>query len=365
MMRGTTGPTRWKPRTGHRRHLLALRRPHHPDARAAQAQGGARRDGHRAEGAEEAGRRTPGLMRIVLFTGKGGVGTVDPGRGGRRPLRAGRTAHAAAVPAGRRRCRGWTTSRAWTSSAWTRRRRSSGSGRRPAGAVGAVVPQLTLPPESSVVPLPGHRRPRAVRRARARRGRPRRAGRRAAGVDVRAGGAARRRCAGGSTSCCRRGCGRWAPSGPPPSRAGAAKRGPVDAALAAVPVVEELLARDRLTGAHHRLPGRRAAAHDRRRAARTAVTDARAARPAPPARVLARVLPAGRRGGVGDPPRRRAGRRRWPALAEVAPVHRVPEHAVPPDDVGALAGLLQDFEPAVSAPRPRRQTPSARTARGS
>ena len=44
---------------------------------------------------------------------------------------------------------------------------------------------------------------------------------------------------------------------------GAAKRGPIDAALAAVPLVEQLLARDRLAGPTTRLPGGRAAAHDR------------------------------------------------------------------------------------------------------
>jgi arsenite-transporting ATPase len=45
-------------------------------------------------------------------------------------------------------------------------------------------------------------------------------------------------------------------------------------------------------------------------------------------------------------------------LAAVAPVHRVPEHAVAPGDVDAVAGLLDDFEPPVApdlgAPAPQR-----------
>ena len=61
------------PRRGHRRDLPARGRPHHPHARHAQAQGGEGHRRHRAPGAEEA-RRGLTPVRIVLFTGKGGVG---------------------------------------------------------------------------------------------------------------------------------------------------------------------------------------------------------------------------------------------------------------------------------------------------
>ena len=268
-------------------------------------------------------------MRTLLLTGPGGAGTstlaaaaaVRSARAGRRTLLLSRQP-AAGAGAGRRR-------RARASSASTRRRRSSGCGASAAGAVGAVVPHLTLPPESSVVPMPGTGRPRALRRARARRGRPRRPGRRTARVDGRAGRAALGAALVARPAACRRACGRSVPCAPPPSPTGAARRGPIDAALAAVPVVEELLARDRLDRAHDASawsPSPRRAAVPALRAAVTTLalhglTTGARAHPGAAAR---------RRGGVGSPSVRRAGRRPDRGWPRSRPVHRVPEHARPP-----------------------------------
>ena len=84
-----------------RGHLPARRRPEHPDDRHAQAQG---REGHHRHGAEgsQAARRVAGLsvpaarvVRVLLFTGKGGVGKTTTAaaatavRRGRRPADAG------------------------------------------------------------------------------------------------------------------------------------------------------------------------------------------------------------------------------------------------------------------------------------
>jgi arsenite/tail-anchored protein-transporting ATPase len=131
---------------------------------------------------------------------------------------------------------------------------------------------------------------------------------------------------------------------------GAVRRAPVDAGLAAIPVLEGLLARDRLGGAGDTtvclvaLPA--GAAVSRLRSAVTTL----ALHGLRPAAVLARVLPvdglgewAARRGAEQDATLR--------ALWEVAPVHRLAELAVAPGDVEALAGLLDGFQPAPSVPR--------------
>jgi arsenite-transporting ATPase len=125
--------------------------------------------------------------------------------------------------------------------------------------------------------------------------------------------------------------------------AGTARRGALDAALDAVPALEALLNADRLAG-----PGTTAVclvAHPRRgtdrrlRATATALGlhDLRASA------VLARVLPAD---APGEWWSRRAAEQddALAALAEVAPVHRVPELAVAPDDVDQLAALLDGLE---------------------
>ena len=71
-----------------------------------------------------------------------------------------------------------------------------------------------------MVPLPGTAELALFAELGAGRRRPRRPGRRPAGGDGRARRPARRRCAGGSTSSCRRACGRWAPSARRRSRPG-------------------------------------------------------------------------------------------------------------------------------------------------
>jgi arsenite-transporting ATPase len=121
---------------------------------------------------------------------------------------------------------------------------------------------------------------------------------------------------------------------------GAAKRGPIDAALAAVPLVEQLLARDRLTG-----PTTVCLVTEPRRttvpALRTAVTTL-ALHGLATGALLTRVLPLD---GAGEWATRRAAEQDavLGGLAEIAPVHRVPEHAVPPADADDLAGLLEGF----------------------
>jgi arsenite-transporting ATPase len=139
---------------------------------------------------------------------------------------------------------------------------------------------------------------------------------------------------------------------------GAVRRGPVDAGLSAIPVLEDLLARDRLAAADDTavclvaLPA--VAAVPRLRSAVTTMT----LHGLRPAAVLARVLPvdgpgewAARRGADQDAALR--------ALTEVAPVRRLPELAVSPGDVEALASLLDGFEPAPAAP-PRAPGPERR-----
>jgi arsenite-transporting ATPase len=121
---------------------------------------------------------------------------------------------------------------------------------------------------------------------------------------------------------------------------GAAKRGPIDAALAAVPLIEQLLARDRLTA-----PTTVCLVAEPRRTTdplvRTSVTTL-ALHGLTVGSVLTRVLPLG---GDGEWSARRSAEQDdvLTALAGVAPLHRVPEHAVPPADVDDLAALLEGF----------------------
>jgi arsenite-transporting ATPase len=126
---------------------------------------------------------------------------------------------------------------------------------------------------------------------------------------------------------------------------GAVRRGPLDAALAAVPVLEGLLARDRLAASADiavclvALPAGGAVARLRSAAATLALHGLR------PAAVLARVLPLD---GPGEWAARRGAEQdaALTAFAEVATVRRLPELAVAPVDVDTLAGLLDGFEPA-------------------
>jgi arsenite-transporting ATPase len=208
-----------------------------------------------------------------------------------------------------------------------------------AGAVGAVVPHLTLPPESSVVPIPGTA-DLAVFAELARA--------EADLVVLDAGPLESMSALVALPSALRWWLDQLLPPGMRALGAvrtaavatGAAKRGPIDAALAAVPLVEQLLARDRLTG-----PTTVCLVAEPRRATvplvRTAVTTL-ALHGLTTGALLTRVLPLD---GDGEWAARRAAEQDdvLTGLADVAPVHRVPEHAVPPVDVDDLAALLEGF----------------------
>jgi arsenite-transporting ATPase len=133
---------------------------------------------------------------------------------------------------------------------------------------------------------------------------------------------------------------------------GVVPRGPVDAALAVVPVVEGLLSRDRLadpsgtTVCLVALPRASSVPALRTAATTLGLHGLRAGA------VLSRVLPLD---GAGEWASRRAAEQDevLAALAEVAPVHAVPESALAPEDVDGLVGLLDGFEPpAPSSPAP-------------
>jgi arsenite/tail-anchored protein-transporting ATPase len=282
-------------------------------------------------------------VRTLLFTGPGGAGTttlaasaaVRAARAGRRTVLLSRqtapVAGLGAVP-GLRVVR--VDAQAALERLWG----------AVLGGVGNTIPQLTLPPASSVVPLPGTDELALFAEL---------AWADAELVVVDAGpvDSASRLVALPATL-------RWwlDQAMPPAVRAlaavrgaalasGSAPRGPLDAALDAVPAVEALLAHDRLASAGGTavclvaLP-RRASAPALRSAATTLGLHGLRA-----AAVLARVGPAdgadewhARRGAEQDAA--------LTALDELAPVHRVPENAVTPEDVEQLAALLQGFDPA-------------------
>jgi arsenite-transporting ATPase len=280
-------------------------------------------------------------VRTLLFTGPGGAGTtslaaaaaVRAARAGRRTVLLSRQAP---PPAGLDAVPGLSVvvvdEQAGLERLW----------QDTVHALGAVVPELTMPPSSSVLPLPGTA-DLAVFVALA--------GAEADVVVVDAGPleAAAPLLALPTTL-------RWWLDQllPPGVRAlgavrtsavasGFARRGPVDAALAAVPVVEGLLARDRLadpadTAVCLVAPARRDAP-DRIRAAATvlALHGLRASA------VLARTLPTE---GSGSWWAARAAEQEaaLAGLGDVAPVHVVSETATSPEGAEALAALLDGFE---------------------
>jgi arsenite-transporting ATPase len=212
-----------------------------------------------------------------------------------------------------------------------------------ADAVGAVLPQLTLPPASSVVPVPGAAELALFAElARAE----------ADLVVVDAGPVDFAAALVALPSALRWWLGQLLPPGvralgavrTAAVAAGAMQRGPVDVALAAVPAIEGLLAADRLADPADTTvclvaPPRASAVPALRWAATTLGLHGLRT-----GAVLSRVLPL-------DEPGEWAARRGIEqaevlgALAAVAPVHAVPEAAVAPGDVAELAALLDGFDP--------------------
>ncbi|MGY1724111.1 ArsA family ATPase [Blastococcus sp. SYSU DS0533] len=220
-----------------------------------------------------------------------------------------------------------------------------------AEALGALLPHLELPPATSVVPVPGAGELALL------------AALGSADADlvvVDAGPLAD-----GLTLAALPGSLRWwlDQALPPTARAlaavrtasvaaGVAPRGPLDTVLDALPAVERLLARDRLTEATATavwvVTGAQRSAVPAVRHAAT-VLGLHGLRVAA---VLARVLPAG---GPGEWWRARAAEQDAArgGLADVAPVHEVPELAVPPADVAGATALLDGLDlPASGGPVP-------------
>ena len=248
--------------------------------------------------------------------------------------------------------------------------RSSASTRRPtverlwggaAGAVGAVVPHLTLPPDELGGAGAGHRRVRAVRRARPGRRRPRRPGRRTARGDGRPRGAA------GDAALVARPAhaARHAGAGRRPDGGGRDRgRASGDRSTPRSPPSRRSRGCWRATGWPTRptdgLPGRGAAAERRARAARRRSPTLALHGTGAPARVLARVLPADGAGEWCGPAGRRAGPPPCAGLAErgrrctgcpSTPSRRPTSTSWP--------ALLDGFRPARTAIRRPRRRPSA------
>ncbi|MGY1643290.1 ArsA-related P-loop ATPase [Geodermatophilus sp. SYSU D00703] len=282
-------------------------------------------------------------MRTLLLTGPGGAGTttlaaaaaVRAARSGRRTLLLARPG---TPPVGPGAVPGLTVDPVEPLGAL------EGLWSTVAEQAGDAVPGVILPPPTSVVPLPGAgqlallaRLGRAVR------------GSEADVVVVDAGPLPS-----GAALVALPGVLRWWLDQALPTRlrvlgavrtaavrSGTVKRGPVDAALDAVPVLEELVGGLPLTDpavTEVRLvatPRPAAVA-----ALRSAVT-ALALHGQRPTTVLARVLPGG---GAGEWWARRAAEQdaALAALAELAPVRRVGESAEAPGDAAALAALLPE-----------------------
>jgi arsenite/tail-anchored protein-transporting ATPase len=281
-------------------------------------------------------------MRTLLLTGPGGAGTstlataaaLRAARAGRRTVLLARE-----VPTigGLDGVPGLTVTtvdpQAALESVWA----------RTADAVADVLPMLSLPPATSVVPLPGTADLALVAElARAE----------ADLVVVDAGPLDSAVALVGLPSSLRW----WLDQLMPPGMralaavrtaavaSGAARRGPVDAALSAVPAVEALLARNRLADpadtAVLLVAPPRASSGPALRSVATALGlhGLRAGA------VLSRVLPLG---GDDEWTSRRAAEQdsALTDLAGVAPVVRVPELAVAPDDLDELAGLLAGVPP--------------------
>jgi arsenite/tail-anchored protein-transporting ATPase len=292
--------------------------------------------------AESSWRRA---MRTLLFTGPGGAGTstlaasaaVHAARAGRRtvllcrqgaPVRGLDAEPGLAVTT--------VDPQAALENLWT----------GTADAVAAVLPQLTVPPATSVVPLPGAADLGLFAHL---------AWAEADLVVVDAGPVEAATALVGLSATLRW----WLDQLMPPGMralgavrtaavaAGAARRGPVDAALSAVPAVEALLARDRLADPVGTGVVLVAAPRTSAEPALRSVATVLGLHGLRAGAVLSRVLPLG---GDDEWTRRRAAEQDaiLTALAEVAQVRRVPELAVAPEDADELAGLLDGPLPEVT-----------------
>jgi arsenite/tail-anchored protein-transporting ATPase len=286
-------------------------------------------------------------VRTLLFTGPGGAGTttlaasaaVRAARAGRRTvLLSGQDVPVAGLDG----VRGLQVVRVDPQAALEQLWGGVAEG------LGPVLPQLSLPPSSSVVPMPGSAELALfVELARAD----------ADLVVVDGGPIEAAAVLVGLPATLRWWLGQLMPPGvralgavrTAAVAAGAARRGPVDAALSAVPWIEGLLARDRLSEADGTavclvaLPAPASVARLRTAATTLALHGLR------PAAVLTRVLPWD---GPGEwEERRRADQETaLTAFTAVAPVRQLAELAAAPADVAALADLLEGFEPAPGAP---------------
>ncbi|MGY1619834.1 ArsA-related P-loop ATPase [Geodermatophilus sp. SYSU D00691] len=287
-------------------------------------------------------------MRTLLFTGPGGAGTsttaaaaaVRAARGGARTLLVTRQAPPVAglaAVAGLELA--VVDAQAAAEQAW----------RTHAATLAALVPQVDLPPASSVVPPPGAAE-LAVLAALDRAD---------ADVVVLDAGPLE---AGTALVALPTTLRWWLDVALPPRiralaairtaavRSGAARSGPVDAVLSAVPAVEQLLARVRpadpaATSVVLTATGRPAAVRALRAAATTLGLLGQR-----PAAVVARELP----GGPGEWWAGRLAEQEavLADLAAIAPLRRVPESAATPADVDGLGPLLDALELPDPAPLP-------------
>ena len=278
-------------------------------------------------------------MRTLLLSGPGGAGTstlaaaaaVRSARSGRRTLLLTRQAQPVPGLAG---VEGLDVVRVDPQATFERLWGGT------AGAVGAAVPHLTLPPESSVVPIPGTG-DLAIFAELARAD--------ADLVVLDAGPLESMSALVALPSTLRW----WLDQLMPPGMralgavrtaavaTGAARRGPIDAALGAVPLIEQLLERDRLSG-----PTTVCLVAEPRRttvpALRAAVTTL-ALHGLATGALLTRVLPLDD-GGEWSARRTVEQDAVLDELGALAPLHRVAERAVPPEDADGLAELLEGFE---------------------
>ncbi|RBY95564.1 ion transporter [Blastococcus sp. TF02-8] len=278
-------------------------------------------------------------MRTLLVTGPGGAGTstvaaaaaLRSARSGRETLLLGRQDPPVAGLGGephltvRRVAGARTVQDLWGTHA---------------EGLAALLPHLTLPPASSVVPLPGADALALTAEL---------AGAEADVVVVDAGPLEEGLALVALPAALRW----WLDQALPPTvralaavrtagvAAGAVRRGPLDAVIAALPELEALLARDRLADRTGTAVWLTAEARAQAAAALRRSLPVLGLHGLRPAAVVTRMLPAG----TGEWWTTRSGAERvaLAALAELAPVHRVEEGPEGPADADGVAAVLGDL----------------------